>query len=196
MMQAQTTSFENYPALNSLPVFNERIIADNANHFYSLQPAATGIYQSLEAMAACVRGEIAPDYAGFDNPKVCQKLQEIQLADWANSPEMAIFNYCQNQIDFVLHPPEMQIVQDALVTIEKGSGDCVSKSVLLATLLAAACVPVWFVTQNVDGQEFSHVYCEAVVDGKLMALDSSANHPAGWRQLLQPAGFETTWLIF
>lgn len=196
MMQTQETSFENYPTLTTLPAVNERITADNSSRLYKLQPNANGIYQSLEAMAACVRGEIAPDHAGFDNSKVCQKLQDILLTDWSNSPEMAVFNFCQDQIVFVLHPSEMQIVQDALVTIEQGSGDCVSKSVLLATLLTAACVPVWFVSQNVDGHEFSHVYCEAVIDGQVMALDASANYPAGWRQPLQPTGFETTWLIF
>lgn len=164
--------------------------------FFTLSTGRKGVFQTLDAMASCVRGEVAPDHAGYQSPVIAAKASEIESLMFGQFYPESVFNFTQTCIRYLDHPFDLQIVQDALVTLGQGTGDCVSMSVLVATLLASRDYPVWFVCQDVTGEEYSHVYCETVVRGKVTALDPVGSEPMGWRQPLQPGGFETTWPIF
>lgn len=160
-----------------------------------------GTMQTFEAMASCVRGEVPPDFCGYQNSTIIDfavhliegcsdSLHEIQV----------LFNYAAKQIEYVLHPIDQQVVQDACQTIRLKTGDCVSKSVLLATLLASMDYDVRFVAQYWDdSQLYSHVYVEAF-DKQLagwIPLDPVASDkPMGWTQSLPDGGFETPYDIF
>lgn len=165
---------------------------------HNLQPGYGGIFQALAGMAQTVRGEIPPDFCGYQSKHV--QSQARMLAAGYNSRQAkieAIFNFVRDDIAYQLHPSNVQTIQDCQRTLEIGSGDCVSKSVCLASLLASIGIDCWFVVQAPDGSEYSHVYVECVGDDRnLIGLDPIANEPMGWRQPLPDMGFETTWTIF
>lgn len=184
--------------------------AQGGNPFYSLPTITTkllpegvnGTYQTLDAMAQCVRGEVAPDFCGYQD-EVIRKLAEYLVRDRDQSDSQgeikAVFNYVVREIEYLAHPINAQTVQDACRTLQFKSGDCVSLSVLLATLLASLNYPVQFVAQYTsEDTGYSHVYLETQDEnGNEIALDAVAkDKPIGWRQSLKDGAFETTWEIF
>lgn len=166
-----------------------------------LAEGSEGTFQSLDAMKAAVLGQMPPDYSGYLDEwnrqaaeKICAKLSgrdpRAQIA--------ALCNYVTHSIKYVPHPLNQQRVQDCRRTLEIGSGDCVSKSVCLATLLACLGHVSRFVAQCPDGDSYSHVYVECqLADGNYLALDPVAeDKQIGWSQPLPDGGFETSWSIF
>jgi len=185
--------------------------AQGDNPFYSLpslvfrhEPlahGAIGTFQTLAVMAKCVRGEIAPDFCGYQKSAIIDFAAKMIEGCENSQQEIAkFFDYVAHQIKYEAHPIDQQIVQDACRTIQFKKGDCVSKSVLLATLLASMDYDVRFVAQYFnDEQLYSHVYCEAFDRqlGNWIALDPVANDkPMGWTQTLPDGGFETPYDIF
>jgi hypothetical protein len=170
---------------------------------YPMADAERGTFQALALMASCVRGECEPDYSGFEDEFNCRVASEIvnQRSKSQRDQIAALYFFVRDNIVYLDHPIGNQVVQDCRRTIELGSGDCVSKSVCLATLLACLEIQSKFVAQHPsDNQAYSHVYVETL-DG--LALDSIAdgkeNRPfyqPGYRQKLPDLGFETSWNIF
>lgn len=157
-----------------------------------LAQGAIGTFQTLEAMASCVKGEIAPDFCGYE----CLKVN--RLADQLSTIE-ACFDYVAKQIKYEAHPIDQQIVQDACRTVQFKTGDCVSKSVLLATLLGALGYHCKFIAQYWDdSQMYSHVYVLVTDEyGQEIRLDPVADRePMGYSQPLPDGGFETSYEIF
>ena len=159
---------------------------------------SAGTFQALEAMRDAVLGRIPPDYSGYRDDfnrwaaeKICAGTGHDKHAQIA-----ALFAYVQRRIRYVPHPVNQQTVQDCKRTLEIGSGDCVSKSVCLATLLASIGHISRFVAQF-DGESYSHVYVECETPAGWLALDAVAeDEPMGWSQALPNGGFETTWSVF
>jgi|SRR5215510_122541 len=178
-----------------------RVSAPISTNYEELPDGVEGTFRSLDAMAECVRGEVGPDYSGFLDPKIRDFADRLTWrARGSDQDEIAaLYDFVAHRITYVEHPPNEQVCQDALRTIQIGSGDCVSKSVLLATLLLARNIPARFVAQYTgDSDMYSHVYVEAQMrDGAWLALDPVASDkPIGWSQPLPADGFETTWPIF
>ena len=172
--------------------------------FWQLADGADGTFQALALMAAAVRGECGPDYSGFQDEFNIRAAAEIRRAyrDVTNDPLAALFYFCRDHIAYVDHPFNTQQVQDSRRTIERRTGDCVSKSVCLATLLATQGIHSRFVAQCPDGTDYTHVYVEVWRDGWI-GLDPVANGTdnrpfgdVGWRQALPDGGFESTQEIF
>lgn len=166
-----------------------------------LPSGTAGTFAALEAMAQCVRGEVPPDFCGYTKPAIIN-LAATLIQDCEDSQQevKALFDYAAKQIKYELHPINEQVVQDACRTIQLKTGDCVSKSVLLATLLAAMDYDVRFVAQYFnDEQQYSHVYVEAFDKhlGIWVALDPVASDkPMGWTQSLPDGGWETPYDVF
>jgi hypothetical protein len=147
-------------------------------------------------MAACVRGEIPPDFCGYNSKYSVRAAASLcdQSGEHMGSDVAALFDYCAHSLRYIPHPPDQQVIQDAQRTIEAGGGDCVSLSVLLATLLAARGYRPHFVAQwTSDTEQYSHVYCEL---GELALDPVASNYPMGWRQPLPDGAFETPFSIF
>lgn len=170
--------------------------------YLPLAEGADGTFQSLDAMGAAVRGEIPPDYSGYQDESNRQAAEQIisgVKGQRARGEIGALFDYVCHTVVYRDHPWNQQRVQDCARTLELGSGDCVSKSVCLATLLFALGYDARFVAQCPDDQGYTHVYVEAFDDDaqQWIALDCVAeDKPMGWSQPLPDGGFETTWLIF
>ena len=158
-------------------------------------------FMTLDAMRDAVLGRIPPDYSGFNDPHNIRAARSI-CAGTSGQDETAqiaaLFNWVITNITYEPHPINQQTLQDARRTLELKRGDCVSLSVLLATLLACCGLPSRFVGQWVDGESASHVYVEVFMPrGELLALDAVAkDQPIGWRQKTLDSGFETPWEIF
>lgn len=170
-------------------------------------PSATFI--TLEAMASLVRGECPmgvslselPDVSGYQDERIvnfAESLVDGCLLDPQCEIER-LFDYTAHQIKYLSHPVNAQTVQDAWRTIHFKTGDCVSKSVLLATLLASLGYPVKFIAQySGDEAGYSHVYVLTQDEnGNEIRLDPVASDKlTGWSQQLFDGGFETSWDIF
>jgi|SRR5215813_12782130 len=182
-------------------VISPRVSASISTTYEELPDGIEGTFRSLDAMAECVRGEIPPDYSGYLDPAIKSFAGQLTKQARGNDRgEMAaLYDFVAHRIVYIEHPPNEQVCQDAMRTIQIGSGDCVSKSVLLATLLLARGIPARFVAQYTgDSDQYSHVYVEGQTRaGEWLALDPVASDkPIGWTQPLPGDGFETTWPIF
>src|SRR5262245_7139502 len=168
--------------------------------YLPLAEGSEGTFQSLDAMKAAVLGQIPPDYSGYLdewNRRAAEKICANAPGQIPHAQIAALFKYVTHAIKYVPHPPNEQHVQDCRRTLEIGSGDCVSKSVCLATLLACLGHVSRFVAQCLDGDSYSHVYIECQIKGSWLALDPVAeDKPMGWFQSVPDGGHETTWPIF
>lgn len=155
---------------------------------------------TLDAMKDAVLGRVGPDYSGYQDSFVCRVAADIcaQTPGYSNRARVAaLFNYVAHKITYEPHPLNQQTLQDARRTIEIGSGDCVSLSVLLATLLACLGHRPYFIAQWLDGEEASHVYVGLRLDGEELRLDPVASDKSmGWSQPTLDGGFEIQWSIF
>lgn len=166
-----------------------------------LLEGADGTFQTLNAMAQAVRGEIPPDFSGYQDTQNAQTAGVVVRGSM--SAPAALLRFVRDQISYVDHPFNMQVVQDCRRTLEIGSGDCVSKSVCLSTLFAACGITSRFVAQATDGKNYDHVYVQARLDGQWVSLDPTADGQAGrplgdvgWSQQLPESGIETPYSIF
>lgn len=159
-------------------------------------------------MRSAVRGEGAPDYSGYRDPWIKEFVNRILQNAHAKRGSIdgayAIFYFVRDIIDYFDHPASEQVVQDARRTIEIGHGDCVSQSVLLATLLTAAGYCSRFAVQMSSISDgYNHVYIDLIYDDQIIALDPIADSKEGrplgspgWSQLIPDGGFETTFMVF
>jgi transglutaminase-like putative cysteine protease len=171
--------------------------------YRALLDGDSGTFQTLDAMKDAVLGRIGPDYSGFQDPYIVKFANEIYdktLGRQGRERVASLFNWVITNITYEPHPINQQTLQDARRTLELKRGDCVSLSVLLATLLSALDYSLTsrFVAQWVDGASASHVYVEVhMPDGEWLALDAVAkDQPMGWRQKTLDGGFECAWEIF
>lgn len=89
-----------------------------------------------------------------------------------------IYVYVRDRITYKRDPISEEKVQSPMVTLRRGVGDCVDKSVLLATLLATIGYRSRFVVIGVRSvAQFEHVYVETLINGRWVALDPSTPRP-------------------
>lgn len=201
---ANTTSFPVSPTRKRAGAVASSFLDNRASspsiELFLLEMGSEGTYQTLDAMAACVRGECPPDFSGCQDEWIRRKAEDIVRnvkGQDANGEIKALFDFVRDKITYRKHPINQQRLQDCRRTLEFRSGDCVSKSVCLATLLAALGYEPRFVAQNLDGNEYSHVYVEVETPSGWLPLDPVAEtQPMGWTQPLPATGHETVQSIF
>lgn len=155
---------------------------------------------TLDAMRDAVLGRVGPDYSGFQdefNIRAAHTICAKSPGCSSHAQTAALFDFVAHKITYEPHPLNQQVCQDARRTIEIGSGDCVSLSVCLATLLACLGYKPYFIAQWLDGEEASHVYVGLQLNGEELRLDPVASDkPMGWSQPTLDGGFEIQWEIF
>lgn len=161
--------------------------------------APTGMEEYLQVTKLC----------NFDHPAVCAKAAEI-VAD-APTPQQAamrIFTFVRDQIRFgLVHPMD----ETALMTLERGMGQCSAKSNLQVALLRAAQIPARFHVVAVDrrslrglvpsliyrlfGPSLWHPWAELYLDGQWRACDTLIDQPlyfsATQQGIIQPTQIPT-----
>ena len=126
-----------------------------------------------------------------------EALQYLDFNSASNeSKARAIFRWIKDHVQFkadeivlidefhVYPNKELLIRPERLVTMDKPQGDCDDFSMLAASMMLAAGLPVSYVTiaaDEQDQQRFSHVYCLTYSDeGEKIAFDSSHGDKLGW----------------
>lgn len=181
---------------------------DRAPYSVGYRPLSAGVAgteETLEIMAAAVRGELKPDHSGFQSEEI--RACAISLISGTQGHDTlgevhALFYFVRDHIKYVRDPIDLERVQDAARTLQLKTGDCDDKCVLLATLLSSIGYLPRFVVQSQDGRDFDHVYVEVLDDqaGEWIPLDPTAdclnNTPCGFPGWRQPAPIEWTYQIF
>ncbi len=117
---------------------------------------------------------------GLTDPRVNQLAASIVRAvpeyDDRAAAE-AIFNWPLGNVRFTNDPCGSEMIRSANWTIENGIGDCDDiNGVLLPTLLMTVGIPARLVTVANDPyhpNDFTHIYCEAQIDGAWIPLDAA-----------------------
>lgn len=182
-----------------------------ANTTYKPLAAGTqGTIQTLSAMAQAVTRGLPPEYSGYTSEENRAAAKALTSGAHTDDERMAaLYYFARDQVSYIDHPWWAQVVQDAKRTNAFRSGDCVSKSVLLSTYLAAVNIKSRFVAQASTPEGFDHVYVEALRgrEGEMgsgaIALDPTADGRGGrprgdigWTQTLADGGFEMAYTIF
>jgi transglutaminase-like putative cysteine protease len=193
---------------SDLALASRRNAANPLSIEYEALPNGTdGTNRTLDVMREAVLGYLAPDYSGYQSPDIQQAALQISELGAGHMPYgavTALFDFCRDEILYIDHPWNLQIVQDAKRTLQLRRGDCVSKSVCLATLLACLGYISRFVAQCPDGVGFDHVYVELDTgQSQWLSLDPTGDGrdgrplaSIGWFRRLPDVGCETTKAIF
>jgi transglutaminase-like putative cysteine protease len=198
-MTAQGAAFPTTVSNHQLPLSLPAPAVSPSIEYRALLDGDAGTFQTLDAMKDAVLGRIGPDYSGFNDPFNIRAARSICAGATGETAQiMSLFNWVIANITYEPHPINQQTLQDARRTLELKKADCVSLSVLLATLALCLGLRPRFVAQWVDGESASHVYVEVLMpDGDWLALDAVAkDQPIGWRQQTLDGGFECAWEIF
>lgn len=140
----------------------------------SLPPGDLGTFYTLSHMAGFVRRDAAdPELRSYAE----QVVAGTQPHDF-EAEVKSVFNYVRG-LPYRKHPVDLQKVIDARSAIAATYLDCVSKSVLLATLLGSLGHISRFAVVRQTGGEFDHVYVETLVGGKWTALDPTPDQNSG-----------------
>lgn len=168
-----------------------------------MSDGTAGTIEALTAMKQAVLKGFPPEYSGYEDPFNQSYAKALTAYQYDGEPAAALYRFCRDEIAYIDHPWNQQVVQDSKRTILLRTGDCVSKSVCLSTLLASLSRLSRFVAQASTPDGFDHVYVEAWVAGKWVALDPTADGlngrprgDVGWTQTLHDGGFEMAFAIF
>ena len=113
-----------------------------------------------------------------------------------------IFDYIRNLIRYVDDIDQIETLQDALLTIHNGFGDCDDMTIALGSLLKAVGFPVGLVAvQMKEFNDYNHVYLVCYTSEGFIFFDATnKTQPAGWQlpdiaitkrliMLLMPSGY-------
>ena len=121
-------------------------------------------------------------WEGQTSPKVrafaIETLRRVKPKDTI-SEIGALFHGCCREIHYLADPVGAEFLQHPEVTIDTAAGDCDDMSILLASTLLmsellSVGVPCRFKLVGFRGQSLSHVFLEALVEGRWIVLDPVA----------------------
>jgi hypothetical protein len=151
-----------------------------ATNGYSLQ--SEPLLAGDDGTAQTVRQIRIYVHQGKNDPRinhfVGRLLRSAGVASYDRSKEVrTIFEWVLRNIRFMQDPTDAECLRPALTTLEWGFGDCDDiNAILLPSLLKTAGHRVRLVTiasHPAAPEQFSHVYCEANVDGRWIPLDAA-----------------------
>jgi len=107
-----------------------------------------------------------------------EAISKIKPKD-ATSEIGALYHACCRDIHYVSDPIGAEFLQHPEVTIKTAAGDCDDMTILLATTLCMSEVlsighPCRFRIVGFDGDDYSHVFLETLINGRYVALDPVA----------------------
>ena len=138
---------------------------------------ASGIDETLAHMARLSR-----------DSRLSMKVRDTALSliascghkDWACQVR-AVHAFVRDQIQYVLDPVDVELVQTAERTLELRAGDCDDKTVLLASLLRAIGHPSRYVAIGFEPGVFCHVYLETKIGDDWIPLETTEPVEVGWQ---------------
>lgn len=111
-----------------------------------------------------------------------------------NGEIRALFSFTRDQIIYRRDPMEVERVQDAVRTLQFGSGDCDDKVTLLVTLLAVCGHRARFCVSGRAPGNWTHVYCEVMTPQGWLPLDPTPETAQpGWEPNAPAKGVFDLW---
>lgn len=160
----------------------------------TVQPLAKGwrgTLRTLRAMAEFCRRDAAS-----------QELRDLAHSIIGHVPghdfqnEINALFYFARAITYRRDPVQVERVQDALRTIQYGTGDCDDKTVLLVSLLATCGHRARFVVCGPTVGRWAHVYCEVQTKRGWLPLDPTPETAApGWEMQAPAKGTFDLWPV-
>lgn len=144
-----------------------------------------GVRTTLKQMAALVRMYKV-------DPGVREVAQDLtrHLQSYDKAGEVSVLHaFCRDQIRYVGDVESVETLQTPVYTLEKGSGDCDDKAVLLNTLLATVGYQTVFFAMGMNGEFFSHVTAGVRLGTRTLPLETIV--PQG---SMGPGSGEIGWL--
>jgi transglutaminase-like putative cysteine protease len=95
----------------------------------------------------------------------------------------ALFEWVRRNIRYTRDIFQVELLHTARRMLELRAGDCDDMTILLGALLMSTGHPVRLVLAGFRPSRphsYSHVYPEALVKGRWLALDATMNRPFGW----------------
>jgi hypothetical protein len=137
---------------------------------YSREPLLSGdagVEQTINEMRALVD-------EGLRDPSIIRLATDIvrgvpAFDDLAEAN--ALYEYVRRNIRFTKDPVNKEKLYPPAELLKIRAGDCDDISMLLGTLLMAVGYPARLMTVAAGGDEFSHVYVEAQINGEWIPLD-------------------------
>ena len=123
-----------------------------------------------------------------DNPEILQMAQDITANCMNDDCRIEkIYDWVQNGVNFQDDPLliERLIAPDLAIRTIKQYGqiyeDCDSITALLGSLVASLGIPIKVAMSQTQGNNLSHVYLKAYVNGQAIPLDATyKNNQIGW----------------
>lgn len=119
------------------------------------------------------------------NPTVRDKAVNLTFyiprSDYAGKVH-AIFDWVKSNIKYIPDPTGIEMVHWPTQTMSQSYGDCDDHATLVAALLASIGVLTKFVAVGFEPGVFVHVFPEALIGRRWVALDTTEpDKPMGWR---------------
>lgn len=149
-----------------------------------------GTVMTLKLMAMfCKR-----DAGSLELRAIAQRIIDNTAGHDFSSEIRALFYFTRDHIKYRKDPVEVERVQDALRTLQFGSGDCDDKVTLLVTLLAVCGHRARFCVSGPAPGRWQHVYCEVATPNGWMPLDPTPeNAQPGWQTSAPAKGIFEIW---
>jgi len=140
-----------------------------------------GTRRTVEHIKALIR-------AGAKDFYVRQKAIDILLERGVRPKDYlgeikALFEWVQHNVRYTKDTFRVEVLHSARRMLELRAGDCDDMAILLGSMLEAIGHPVRLVVVGPDPLRprlFTHIYLEAYVRGRWIALDATMPHPMGW----------------
>lgn len=136
-----------------------------------------GVDATLREMRAIVRRwAMHPDIRALAI-QVTRNCRDRDVFCWCRRLQ----EFVRRHIRYVPDVAEVETLQTPDVTLEQRAGDCDDQCILLASLLRSIGVSVRFVAIDTTGEGFSHVLCEAMINGYPRSVETTEDWPLGYR---------------
>lgn len=142
-----------------------------------LADGKTGVYQTLGTMRQLVKKYRV-------DPTIRQAATSIIFLTPEKdeySEAEALFCMVRDCIRYVRDICDVETLSTPMITLAGKLGDCDDQTVLLASLLESVGYPTRFVIAGyVTGNDYEHVYLQALVCNQWIAMDATEQNAMGW----------------
>jgi len=148
----------------------------NLSSLARLPDGPEGVRETLRLMSSIIR---AGKKDTLIREKALSLIRYLQQKDHVNETAV-IFEFVRDQIRYVRDIRGVETLHTADMVMDYGQGDCDDKSILLASLLESIGIPTRLVAVGFSNRPLSHVFVEANLSGKWIALETTEPQPMGW----------------
>lgn len=142
----------------------------------AIPPGREGVRATLKLMARLARD------GSTTLPVRLAALQIVQGLPQRDRPAevSALHQFVRDHIRYVRDPVGVETLHAPEQVLALKQGDCDDKSILLASLLDAIGHPARYHAVGFRPGVFQHVYVEARIGGRWVALETTEPRPMGW----------------